>query len=170
MIETGDLRLKIAQIGFSIGSVGMFREHTRSIESSWMYKYYEKKLVDIVSPAKDQEKYKSFTETFAGDGTIAGFSARYNRKIELATLDNSTRILVWSTIDDHALSTTTGLSFVKLTFGESKVKNVEFYGEKIPKNKLQGSVSPVYHEVPELNKWHFLEYMSRELKDFDLLN
>lgn len=163
-----DMSLKLAQFGFRIAGIGPLRKFVRPVESDYMFKYYGKMLLQKLGDAKDQEKYNSFTETFADDANFAGFSARYNRKIELSTDDEGKRILIWSTINENPLVSTTGLSFVRITFDTNCVQKVEFYGEKIPKNKLHGSIKPEYKEVPELNKWYFLEMLNRDLEQFDI--
>lgn len=168
MSQERDMSLKLAQFGFRIAGIGPLRKFVRPVESDYMFKYYEKMLLQKLGDAKDQEKYNSFTETFAGNANFGGFSARYNRKIELTTTEEGKRILVWNTINENPLVATTGLSFVKITFDTNCVSNVEFYGEKIPKGKLHGSVVPVYNEVPELNKWYFLEMLNRDLEQFDI--
>ena len=163
-----DFSLKIAEVGFSIGSIGPLRSIIRPIESNWMYAYYENMLVTSLEGVEDQEKYKSFTETFVGTSEINGFSARYNRKIEIATILEGEREVILSTIDDTPLTHTIGLSFLRLTIKDRHIGAVEFYAEKILKSKIQGSVNPSYHEVPKMNKWYFLKLVTDELSDFEL--
>ncbi len=165
-----DPTLRSAQIVFKMIGVGPLRQITRPVESRWMFDYYERQLLRMLGGVKDQEKYKSFTESFAGDTQIASFSARYNQRVEIYTAEDS-RVLVWNSVSNHGLLNTTGITFLKLVIKHQAIESVNLSLQKVPKNSFLNLTNPDYHEITKdnLNRWYFLEMLNRELADFDLV-